>query len=290
MFACGPDCSRHVLTVTSSVDQDVWLSANQWEKRDYPNECVEFASKYNGIQVGSDELTQEYWKTGSKHLSPISFTANQPVDITIEWYWDMVGVQPDWSLTAWGKMGQITVVDKNGRPSDAFPYTERLENMPEETEPVIVVPDPEEPTDPEPPVVIPTQSLGQITFNNWAMEWVAEYDAPYCGSKSYSDFDLESGSKRTVFHNSCDEYALKLTVYMGANEWDQLAYALEYYNPLTGNLDGYNNVVECTDSFSWSKCDFLLTPDSPRVAFQEGLMTRGVIYVSGRWQSWTPTE
>lgn len=28
MFACGPTCSRHVITVTSSVDQEVWLSAN----------------------------------------------------------------------------------------------------------------------------------------------------------------------------------------------------------------------------------------------------------------------
>ena len=170
-------------------------------------------------------------------------------------------------MVAWGKKGAITEENSNGRGSDSFLFTPRQENLPEETEPVAPV-EPETPVEEEvPAIILPAQSLGQIEFNNWAMDWVAVYDAPYCGSKSFSEFDSETGNKRTVFHNSCSEYALKLTVYMGASDWDQLEYALEYYNPETGVLEGYNNVLTCTDSFSWSKCDFLLTPETPRVAF-----------------------
>jgi len=70
-------------------------------------------------------LTQEYWKTGSKHLAPINFKAGEPVDITLEGFWGMVGVQADWSLVAWGKKGAISVENSNGRASDSFPFTPR---------------------------------------------------------------------------------------------------------------------------------------------------------------------
>jgi hypothetical protein len=36
---CGPTCSRHTLTVTSEVDQNVWFTAHTWDKRGKPDEC-----------------------------------------------------------------------------------------------------------------------------------------------------------------------------------------------------------------------------------------------------------
>lgn len=36
---CGPTCTRHIIEVTSSVAQDVYVTVHTWESRSYPREC-----------------------------------------------------------------------------------------------------------------------------------------------------------------------------------------------------------------------------------------------------------
>ena len=37
---CGKTCTRHEIDITSSVDQEVYVTAHTWEKRSYPKECI----------------------------------------------------------------------------------------------------------------------------------------------------------------------------------------------------------------------------------------------------------
>ena len=45
---CGSKCTRHVLTITSAVEQDVYMTAHTWDSRCLANKC-------------------ESWTTGLKH-------------------------------------------------------------------------------------------------------------------------------------------------------------------------------------------------------------------------------
>jgi hypothetical protein len=36
---CGETCTRHLMTISSAVEQDVYVTAFTWEKRSYPEEC-----------------------------------------------------------------------------------------------------------------------------------------------------------------------------------------------------------------------------------------------------------
>jgi len=36
---CGSKCTRHVLTITSSVEQDVYMTAHTWDSRCLANKC-----------------------------------------------------------------------------------------------------------------------------------------------------------------------------------------------------------------------------------------------------------
>jgi hypothetical protein len=36
---CGTDCTQHEFTLTSSVDQEVWLTAHTWDERCMADQC-----------------------------------------------------------------------------------------------------------------------------------------------------------------------------------------------------------------------------------------------------------
>ena len=41
---------RHNLTVTSDVDQTIWVVANTWDQRAMPNQCANTSGDYHGIK------------------------------------------------------------------------------------------------------------------------------------------------------------------------------------------------------------------------------------------------
>ena len=60
---CGITCTRHTLTVTSEVDQIVFLTANLWEQRTYPEECRKSNKVHSIYRKGS--RTVDIFRDGS---------------------------------------------------------------------------------------------------------------------------------------------------------------------------------------------------------------------------------
>lgn len=51
---CGAECTRHVLTVTSDVAQDVFVTANTWDQRSAPSECNRSSSRIHSLYMQND--------------------------------------------------------------------------------------------------------------------------------------------------------------------------------------------------------------------------------------------
>ena len=43
----------------------------------------------------------------------------------VEFDWAREGITPDWSVTAAGEKGDVTVIHSSGRASDTLPFIER---------------------------------------------------------------------------------------------------------------------------------------------------------------------
>lgn len=67
--SCGETCTRHEFTLTSTIDQEVIISANLWQLRGYPAMCDPFGFKYNLFVV--DGVDGIMWEFGSAMLKPI---------------------------------------------------------------------------------------------------------------------------------------------------------------------------------------------------------------------------
>ena len=76
---CGGSCTRHTLTLTSSVDQDVYLTAHTWDARNMADEC----ENWNSGLVHSIDVTGAQWvmtfKYGATQQEPISMTAGNSI-------------------------------------------------------------------------------------------------------------------------------------------------------------------------------------------------------------------
>jgi hypothetical protein len=66
---CRGSCSRHTLTITSAVDQTVWVAAHTWDDRQNPGKCTSYSQHH---VVSSSELTIPYsgWHYGSNAYQP----------------------------------------------------------------------------------------------------------------------------------------------------------------------------------------------------------------------------
>ena len=50
--------------------------------------------------------------------------AGQTITFTADWNWVDANYSKDWSVTAWGSKGNVTITHKNGLNSDKLPYIE----------------------------------------------------------------------------------------------------------------------------------------------------------------------
>ena len=144
--SCGHTCTRHALKITSHVDQTVWIGTHTWQYYGYgnsewcPNPSDELLNQLQGDSndyslftfLETSELkhivfnkhTREKmtWEQGSNWLPKLFLSAGQTIEIEVELNWDRTGITKDWSVTAWGEKGGVSVNHQDGITSDSLPY------------------------------------------------------------------------------------------------------------------------------------------------------------------------
>jgi len=117
---CGETCTRHRVQITSDVAQSVYVTAYTWEKRSYPTECQK-KNKVHSIYKENDTTVYTF-KEGARQMNAIEFDEGETINFILEWDWARESVSPDWSVTAWGKLGEVTVTHEQGIESASLPY------------------------------------------------------------------------------------------------------------------------------------------------------------------------
>ena len=95
---CGETCTRHIVEVTSAVDQVVFVTGHIWEPRSYPSECKNKNKVHSIYMDGASAI--DMFREGSKQLDPITFEAGMTKKFILEFDWARQGITADWSLTA----------------------------------------------------------------------------------------------------------------------------------------------------------------------------------------------
>ena len=66
--------------------------------------------------------TARSWEAGDIWLPKMFLLAGESVEIEVELNLERKGVSKDWSVTAWGEQGGVTVTHNDGLASDSLPY------------------------------------------------------------------------------------------------------------------------------------------------------------------------
>ena len=84
---CGSGCTRHKLTLKSTVDQKVFLTGHTWDDRGIADECEVYTKDVqNALYVKSK--IPEYifvWDYGSYTIPTFNIKAGESVEIELEW-------------------------------------------------------------------------------------------------------------------------------------------------------------------------------------------------------------
>ena len=121
---CGETCTRHIVQVTSSVSQTVYVTAHTWDKRSQTEECRS-SNKIHSIYMEGD-FTVYTFREGARQMNGIEFVANEPKSFIVEFDWARENVTKDWSVSAWAASGEIEVSHVDGITSDTLPYISGL--------------------------------------------------------------------------------------------------------------------------------------------------------------------
>ena len=63
------------------------------------------------------------WQAGDAWLPKLYMSAGESIEVEVEFNWEREGITKDWSITAWGEVGAVTVEHSDGLKSDSLPYT-----------------------------------------------------------------------------------------------------------------------------------------------------------------------
>ena len=126
---CGEECYMHTLVLTSFVDQTVYLTANTWDNDRRAEKC--YGDREDGAEHSiftSLDQSPFIFDSGAQQLDPIEMQEGQQIYIVTEWDFraDMDDFRPkDWSVTAWGEKGLVTIVHTKGLKSQNWPNIQR---------------------------------------------------------------------------------------------------------------------------------------------------------------------
>ena len=136
---CGYRCTRHKVIITSEVDQTVWVGAHTYRYYSYADgdTCPMHANDPLLAKLGKTKTSTDVRKNmlfnnksrtamsfeaGDAWLPKIYVKAGESFEVEVEFNWEREGVTKDWSITAWGEKGAVSVEHSEGIESDALPY------------------------------------------------------------------------------------------------------------------------------------------------------------------------
>ena len=130
MRTCGAGCTRHAMTLTSEVDQKVWLTAHTWDKRCLAANCKTFSytdPTKHSVQLGTRYIRPFWDNYDDLQLDPFTMTAGETIKVFTEWDWSDRGYDfsKDWSIVAWGEEGKVTITHDAGYETDHWPFIQR---------------------------------------------------------------------------------------------------------------------------------------------------------------------
>ena len=65
----------------------------------------------------------ESFTNGAGWLDVIQLNGGEEIEIIVEFNWDRKGITKDWSVTAWGELGEVTVKHSQNIPTKHYAYT-----------------------------------------------------------------------------------------------------------------------------------------------------------------------
>lgn len=129
---CGAACTRHEMTLTSEVEQIVWLTAHTWDERCLAPKCQTMPTNNasHSVQLGTRYIKPFWGLYSDLQLDPFMLGAGDSIKVYLEWNWADRGghdFSKDWSLVVWGEHGKVSIKHDAGYETDHFPYIERQE-------------------------------------------------------------------------------------------------------------------------------------------------------------------
>lgn len=116
---CGKKCTRHEFSLTSDVDQTVYLTAFTWGDKGIPEQCeAEDNDLFHALMVSKIDDVM-VWNFGDKPVKPFNLKAGETVTIEAEWNFTNIAHAKDWSITAHGdgRKGSLHLTHKGGLKS-----------------------------------------------------------------------------------------------------------------------------------------------------------------------------
>lgn len=109
--------AEHHLTLTSEVDQMIYLTAHTWHNRCIADMCQGGTFRHS---IYTEPTKSKSFKSGSKQIE-LYLEANTPLDVRTKWDWSDENRANDWSVIAFGADGPVTLTHVDGFESDVLP-------------------------------------------------------------------------------------------------------------------------------------------------------------------------
>ena len=125
---CGSECTRHMLTLTSEVDQTIYLTAHTWDDRGMAAQCKDSSRNFQFIWSNKFQYAWG-WNYGELQVAPFTLTAGEELTLYLELGWKLDPTRPrDWSVVAFGSDGGVTLTHNDGYKSDTLPIIARQDS------------------------------------------------------------------------------------------------------------------------------------------------------------------
>jgi hypothetical protein len=135
------DRSKHVFTITSPVDQKIYVSGYTWSLRTYPNACkdgpqssehyfiVTDKDNNNKAVPDSDRVGKWLFMRGHSYYNGFTMKKDQQLEVEFAMDWSEKESH-DFSLVVWGTSNQQTIItadfDYTNARSGHWPFTPML--------------------------------------------------------------------------------------------------------------------------------------------------------------------
>ena len=123
------DVAKHTIRITSETAQSVIVGFHTWDSRSAPRDCFA-GTGYN--YWNSSKLGSGGWSLGSRYASTIEMEAGETIEVDVQLDFNNENLARDWSVTAWGDSGPLTVEHSTGIQSAQLPVAPPAGSTPDD--------------------------------------------------------------------------------------------------------------------------------------------------------------